>query len=247
MSNETALARRYIFQIDTAWPHSGTDVWEQLPGMTEFKDGHTHTDQRDSDYDSDGAIGYTRTAKEWLVEQKISYKEDDLSYAVDPVHAYLKSRAEAHAGRNTVVHFRYFDRNGGVDAYEGYGLPTWTPDGGDDEQLDRVAITYKPWAQNPHLVRITNPLTLSPVPLITSVAPSTGPAAGGTLVHIAGSHFTDTETVEFGASNEADFTVVSDHLIVAVTPAVAASTVRVIVTNGNGASVDNAFDSYVFA
>jgi hypothetical protein len=245
MTNQTALARRYKVEIDTAYP--ATASWQTLPGVVEFKDLSTPTDQRDSDYDSDGGVGYTRTALEWGLELKVSHKEDDVTYALNTVHAYLKARALSRGGQTSVVHVRYYDRRGNADAHEGYALVTWAPDGGDDEQLDRVAITFKPHSSNPILQTIASPVDETPLPVISSLDPATGAAAGGDLITIYGAYFTGATDVDFGASAAADFMVISDNAISAVTPAVAASTVRVKVTTANGESADTANDNYTFA
>lgn len=244
MANQTALARRYKVEIDTAYP--ATASWQTLPGVVEFKDLSTPTDQRDSDYDSDGAVGYTRTALEWGLELKVSHKEDDTTYALNEVHAYLKARALARGGQSSVVHVRYYDRRGNADAHEGYALVTWAPDGGDDEQLDRVAVTFKPHASSPILTTIASPVDATPLPIISSVAPATGPAAGGTLVTISGAYFTGATAVLFGVAAATDFEVISDTKISAITPAVAASTVQTKVTTPNGTSADTAADNYTY-
>lgn len=245
MADQTAITRRMRVDIDTAYP--ATAVWAQLPGVVEFKDSNTPTEQRDSDYDSDGAIGYTRTAAEWGLELKISYKEDDTTHVPHAVHTYLKARAKSRYGQTSVVHLRYYDRNGNVDAFEGYALVTWTPDGGDDEQLDRVALTFKPYAGSPILQTIANPIDATPLPVISSLDPATGAAAGGDLITIYGAYFTGATDVDFGAFAADDFMVISDNAISAVTPAVAASTVRVKVTTANGESADTAADNFTFA
>jgi hypothetical protein len=53
----------------------------------------------------------------------------------------------------------------------------------------------------------------------TSLLPDSGPAAGGTAVLISGSGFTGATAVHFGAANAATFSVVSDSVLNAVTPA----------------------------
>jgi hypothetical protein len=244
----TTLARRFILEIDTAYP-AAVPVWSQNPGLLEFKDLFTPVEQRDSDYGSAGAIGYTRTALEWGIESKISHKTDDVTYVIDPVHAYLKARAVTVFGAGTVVHLRYYDRFGADDAWEGYALVTWAPEAGDDEQLDRVALTFKPWAGNPVLTRITNPLNTNPLPVITGLSPATGPAAGGTLVVISGANLAGATAVEFGAVAATDFEVIpgsAGSQIAAIAPAVAASTVQVKVTTAAGPSADVPADNYVY-
>jgi hypothetical protein len=248
MTNQTALARRYIFQVDLNYPN--TPDWNTVPGRLEFKPNDTPTDQRDSHHDANGHIGYTRTAGEYGVELKISHQEDDDTHVIDPTHEYIKARAFSRYGRSSVLHFRYYDRNGNTDAWEGYGLATWAPDGGDDEQLDTVAITLKPSAVSPQLVQIANPVNATPVPVIASLVPATGGTAGGNLVTITGAYFTGATTaahVKFGANNATSYTVVSDSKIVAIAPAGVAATVRVTVTNTNGASADTPSDDYTYA
>ncbi|MGH9423699.1 MAG: IPT/TIG domain-containing protein [Thermoanaerobaculia bacterium] len=57
-----------------------------------------------------------------------------------------------------------------------------------------------------------------PAPTVTSVAPSTGPTSGGTLVTITGTGFQTGATVSFGALATTDVTVVSATSITARTP-----------------------------
>ena len=79
-------------------------------------------------------------------------------------------------------------------------------------------------------------------PVITSVAPNTGPEAGGTSVTITGTGFTGATAVTFGGTAAASFTVVSDTSITATTPAHAAGAVDVAVARPDGsASLPNGF------
>jgi hypothetical protein len=66
---------------------------------------------------------------------------------------------------------------------------------------------------------------------ITSVAPNTGPAAGGTTVTITGTNFLPGATVSFGGTAATSVTFVSQTQLSAVTPAHAAGAVNVVVTN----------------
>lgn len=58
---------------------------------------------------------------------------------------------------------------------------------------------------------------------VTSIAPLTGPIAGGTSVVITGAGFTGATAVKFGALDAASFTVDSDTQLTAVTPAASAT------------------------
>jgi hypothetical protein len=78
--------------------------------------------------------------------------------------------------------------------------------------------------------------TTAAVPQITAISPSTGSAAGGTVVYITGVNFTAASSVMFGSTSAA-FTVLSDTLISAVVPAGTGSvTVQVTTPGGTAAS-----------
>jgi hypothetical protein len=82
---------------------------------------------------------------------------------------------------------------------------------------------------------LTNGYTYITAPIeVTSVVPDVGPTAGGTAVVITGQGFTGTTGaagVTFGGNNATTYKVVSDTTIDATSPAGAAGTVNVIVTN----------------
>jgi hypothetical protein len=74
-------------------------------------------------------------------------------------------------------------------------------------------------------------VTLVGPPTVTSVAPSSGPTAGGTAVTITGTNFVSGATVTFGGTAATGVTFVSATQIDATTPAHAAGAVDVTVTN----------------
>ena len=57
------------------------------------------------------------------------------------------------------------------------------------------------------------------IPAVTAIAPSGGPAAGGTAVTITGSNFTYATAVHFGANVAPSFTVNSAGSIATIAPA----------------------------
>lgn len=80
-------------------------------------------------------------------------------------------------------------------------------------------------------------------PTVTSLNPSTGPAAGGTAVLITGTVFSAATAVSFGGAT-AGFTIISATQIVATAPAHAAEGVNVTVSNADGTSTDVATFTY---
>jgi hypothetical protein len=79
---------------------------------------------------------------------------------------------------------------------------------------------------------------------VTSVAPASGPAAGGTSVTITGTGFVSGATVSVGGTGAAGVTVAGATSITATTPAHASGPVNVVVTNPDGQSgtLANAFN-----
>ena len=87
-------------------------------------------------------------------------------------------------------------------------------------------------------------------PVVSSISPVTGPAAGGTTVTINGTGFTADVTVKFGLTTvtAANLTVNSPTEITAKTPAGTAGTkVQVSVTNDEGTSPDTINDNFTYA
>ena len=76
----------------------------------------------------------------------------------------------------------------------------------------------------------------NPAPTVTGIGPSSGTANGGTPVTITGTGFLSGATVKLGGTTATNVTVTSSSTITATTPAHAAGTVDVVVTNTDGQS-----------
>lgn len=82
-------------------------------------------------------------------------------------------------------------------------------------------------------------------PTIASFAPSSGPAAGGTVVAITGTNFQNGATVQFGSAAAVSVTVNTATSISAIAPVHAAGAVTITVTNPDGQSATSA-GSYTY-
>ncbi|WP_082393106.1 IPT/TIG domain-containing protein [Nocardia arizonensis] len=80
------------------------------------------------------------------------------------------------------------------------------------------------------------PFTYLAAPTVTSISPNTGSVTGGTFVVLNGTGFTGATAVTFGATPATFFFVLSDSLILAVSPP-GTGTVQVAVTTPAGTSV----------
>ena len=76
----------------------------------------------------------------------------------------------------------------------------------------------------------------APAPDVTGVTPAAGPLAGGTSITITGTHFAAGASVSIGGVPATGVSVINSTTITATTPAHAAGTVSVIVTNADGQS-----------
>ncbi len=75
-----------------------------------------------------------------------------------------------------------------------------------------------------------------PPPTVSKISPTSGTTAGGTSITITGTGFLSGATVKLGGTSATGVTLVSGTSITAKTPAHAAGTVSVVVTNSDGQS-----------
>ncbi len=83
-------------------------------------------------------------------------------------------------------------------------------------------------------------------PTVTTISPSSGKAAGGTVVTITGTNFNGASAVKFGATAATAFTVNGATSISATAPAGAAGVVDVTVTSVGGTSATSAADQFTY-
>ena len=82
-------------------------------------------------------------------------------------------------------------------------------------------------------------------PVVTSISPATGPAAGDTLVTIRGMDLTGATAVDFGGAAATDVTVISDGTITATSPA-GSGPVDVTVVTADGTSATSPNDQFSY-
>jgi len=83
-------------------------------------------------------------------------------------------------------------------------------------------------------------------PTVTSISPTSGSTAGGTIVTINGTGFTNALGVSFGTTAATTFTVNTDTSITATSPAGAAGVVDVTVTTSLGTSTTSTNDQFTY-
>jgi hypothetical protein len=84
------------------------------------------------------------------------------------------------------------------------------------------------------------------LPIVTSIAPTTGPTAGGTIVTITGTGLTGALAAGFGPSDATNIAVASDTQVIAVSPA-GTGTQNITVVTPAGRSAINAAAQFAYA
>lgn len=151
---ETALARRYRLELDTGT--TAVPAWSIVPGMQEFAPKIEPTQQESTTYEDEGWADNTTTKLAWTAEATLTHRCHPTTKAFSPTQVALKKASERFGAPGT-VHVRWYDREGRDDAYEGYALVTWEPDGGNSEDLDTITVTL---TGKGRAVEITNPLAV---------------------------------------------------------------------------------------
>ena len=93
---------------------------------------------------------------------------------------------------------------------------------------------------------VSDTVILSTAPAVTSITPTSGPAAGGTSVTITGTNFTPSTAVHFGNVAATAVTVSGTTSITATSPAEPAGTVNVTVTTPAGPSSTSTADEFTY-
>ena len=110
---------------------------------------------------------------------------------------------------------------------------------------DCTAVGYQYDTTEQNLAESYSP-SVAP-PTVTNLNPSSGPAAGGTVVTITGTGFTGATAVDFGTAAATNVTVNSATQITATSPAgTGGSTVDVTVIGPNGTSAIGSPDRYTY-
>lgn len=127
------LASRYALQVDTGTTPE-TPEWTTVFGVSNFAPNVDFTTQDNSDFDSDGWASTVVTQRGWTIT--VTLQDKQYSDAQDPGQAALLQASDD----LELAHVRYFDRNGGDEAYEGYASVQWNPQGGSATELATIQV-----------------------------------------------------------------------------------------------------------
>jgi hypothetical protein len=232
--------RKWALDVNTGTHAAPT--WIRVAGMSDFKDSFTPDLVENGDFDSAGAHAKVVTATDWTLTFKVERKVvDGAPTTYNPGQEALRTVSYL-IGISNQVEVRWYEMTTGgpkVEAWQGYAVVGWDPDGGDFTAKSTVSVTL---SANGARTAITHPDGAAVVPVLYSVGPATGVQAGGTLHHLyaAGFYAAGVATVasmKLGVTNVPTYHVLSDSELVFLAPAKAAGPFIIYVTNAVGESI----------
>jgi hypothetical protein len=227
-----ALARR--FRVDVS---SDNATWIKLGAINDFAPTENPTTQPADTYDTNGFNAFEKTMTGWKLVAKF-FMPTTASVPSDPGQAILQA-TRFQFGTAARAYVRWYDRNGGTEAYSGLALVDWNQSKTSVPDIAEVTATL---TGDGVLTQISNPYASTAVPVITSVTPSGQTVTN--LITITGGGFigtVPTSGVTVGGVNSTGWTVVSDNTIIAKIPTGSAGSAPIIVTNAIGASASFAY------
>lgn len=229
MSNTSALARR--FRVDVTSDLGLAGGWTELKGIYTLKPTVDANTVDTSAYDTNGWDSFEITSNSWGLTASVWRRTT--SGLFDAGQELVRA-CVGQFGDGARIGVRFYDKNGGAEAYQGVAIVKWERANDGVKDVDAATITLMGDGQR---LTISNPGTASAAPVVSAAQPSG--AAAGAQVTISGAGFTGTLAsggVKFGGVSSATYTVVSDSTIVAVVPAGSAGSAVVTVINANGTS-----------
>lgn len=135
----STLARKFKVEVDSSVAKDGTG-YIPVRGISDFQPTAPGTLVDDSDYEDEGWGSDAKTGMKWSNAIKVTRKVGINSRAYDPGQQILFA-AHDQFDEDGLVRVRWYDRNGGDEAYEGYANVEWAPDGGPTTALSTGTFT----------------------------------------------------------------------------------------------------------
>lgn len=139
----STLARKFKLEVMAGADDPSADNWTPVFGVQEFTPGKEDNLEDDSDYDSDGWTSQVRTGQSWSLEATVARKQaqsEGGAGTYDPGQEIIRAASDQF-GIDGTVHVRWYNRNGGDEAYQGRAMAGFTDDGGSTTALSTATIT----------------------------------------------------------------------------------------------------------
>lgn len=230
----TALARKFGVQVTTDLTLASG--WVNLNGISDLDPEIAPNMEDASAYDTNGWATSEVTMNAWTLAATF-FRRYTSGNVYDPGQELVRA-AVGQFATAARVGVRWFDKNGGPEAYSGVAIPAWKRSNTAVKNLEQAQVTFTGTDIALNL-NISNPYSSGLNPVITSVTPVSPAVGTGGAVTIQGANFTGlvaTTGVKFGGTNATSFSLLNDSQIVAVLPSGSAGSTTVLVTTSTGAS-----------
>lgn len=153
----STLARKFKLEVAPGDSDPESAEWTPVKGIQEFSPSKEDNLEDDSDYDSDGWTSQTRTGQSWALETKVLRKMGaDKTY--DPGQEIVRKASDQFGVEGTVL-ARWYNRDGGDEAYMGRAQAGFTDDGGSTTDLSTATVTLTGTGKRN---KIDNPVDATP-------------------------------------------------------------------------------------
>jgi hypothetical protein len=224
----TALARK--FAVDVTADLTLASGWVSLNGINDLDPEIAANLEDSSAYDTNGWSSSEVTMQSWTLAATFFRRQTGNVYDAGQE---LVRACQGQFGQASHIGVRWYDKNGGPEAYSGVAVVAWKRSNTGVKNLEQAVATFTGTdvALN---MGITNPYNAGKSPVVLSASPS-GQGTGSAVV-ITGAGFTAASAVKFGGTAATSFVIASDQTLTAVLPTGAAGSAPVTVTNATGTS-----------
>lgn len=137
----STLARKFKLEVAPGDGDPEEADWTTVRGIQELTPSKDDNLEDDSDYDSDGWTSQVRTGQSWSLEAKVARKAsggDKVEY--DAGQEIVRTASDKFGAEGTVF-VRWYNRDGGDEAYQGRAQAGFTDDGGSTTDLSTATLT----------------------------------------------------------------------------------------------------------
>ena len=130
--------RKWKLTVNTGTLSS--EVWTEVLGVNDLTVNPFEPVMKEDDvFDESGYGSTTKTALRWSAEATLVRRKTVPAGALDVGQEKLRTHALT-LGSSGVAAVQMFDRDGGIEAYQGFCEVEWKPDGGKMDDLETIKI-----------------------------------------------------------------------------------------------------------
>lgn len=153
----TALARKFAVEVTTDVDTLDSATWTTVYGVTDFQPQITANTVDASDYNNDGWSSSEVTMYSWTAQVTFNrkYTSSGGTVTYDAGQELIRA-CQGQFGAAARIGVRWYDRNGGPEAYSGVAVVDWKRANTAVKDLEQAQVTFT-GTDVPLNLNITNP------------------------------------------------------------------------------------------